>query len=183
MLPERMLIVLRVRSTRLAACIACLLVLGLGATVRAQDHGQIAGTVKDSDGGVLVGATVTAVNVDTQLELVVYTGENGAYVITPVPVGFYDVAIELSGFRSFNVSRLKIDAAMRATVDAKLEIGQMADSVTVQASTATLQGETGQIGRMVDLDAGPVARSSGHFGFYVERGAMFVTDVTLERLD
>ena len=118
---------MRVRMTRLAAWIACFLVLGLGAEVRAQDHGQIAGTVKDSDGGVLIGATVTAVNVDTQLELVVYTGDNGAYVITPVPVGFYDVAIELSGFRGFNMSRLKIDAAMRVTVDAKLEVGQMSD--------------------------------------------------------
>lgn len=35
---------------------------------------------------------------------------------------------------------------------------------------------------MADLDAGPVARTSGHFGFYVERGTMVVTDVTLERL-
>ena len=78
------------------------------------------------------------------------TGNNGAYVITPVPVGFYDVAIELSGFRRFNLSRLKIDATTRATVDARLDVGEMTDSVTVQASTVMLQGETGQIGRMIE---------------------------------
>ena len=43
----------------------CLLLLGPGADVQAQDHGQIAGTVKDADGGVLIGATVEATNVDT----------------------------------------------------------------------------------------------------------------------
>ncbi len=130
--------------------IACLLLLGLGSAVQAQDHGQIAGTVKDAQGGVLVGAVVRTTNVDTKLELVAVSGSNGAYVITPVPVGFYDVAIELTGFRTFTLSRLKIDAAMRATVDVKLEIGEMTDSVTIQASTAPLQGETGQIGRMIE---------------------------------
>ncbi len=140
---------MRVRMLLWGACVAFLLLPGLAADALAQDHGQIAGTVKDSDGGVLIGATVTATNVDTSLQLVVHTGDNGAYVITPVPVGFYDVSIELSGFRTFNLSRLKIDAAMRATVDARLEIGQMTDTVTVQARTP-LQAETGQIGRMIE---------------------------------
>lgn len=135
---------------RHGAWIACLLVLGGAVEASGQDHGQIAGTVKDGDGGVLVGATVTATNVDTRLAHTAHTGVNGAYVVTPVPVGFYDVVIELSGFRSYSVSRLKIDAAMRATLDARLEIGSMTESVTVQASTATLQGETGQIGRMIE---------------------------------
>lgn len=142
---------MRVWIRRSAAALALLLGLwgGVG-EVSAQDQGQIAGTVKDSEGGVLVGATVTATNVDTKLALVVYTGENGSYLITPIPVGFYDVVVELSGFRSYSVTRLKIDAAMRATVDARLEIGQMTESTTVQASTAALQAETGQIGRLIE---------------------------------
>ena len=144
-----MAIVMRIRMTRCTAWFF-LLLLGLGADVQAQDHGQIAGTVRDAQGGVLVGATVEATNVDTRLKLVAVTGRNGAYVITPVPVGFYDVEIELSGFRTFTMSRLKVDATTRGTVDVKLEIGDMTDAVTVQANTAILQGETGQIGRMIE---------------------------------
>jgi hypothetical protein len=60
---------------------------------RGQDQGPIAGAVKDKTGGILIGASVTATNVDTKLTLAAGTGDNGAYLITPVPVGFYDVAI------------------------------------------------------------------------------------------
>ena len=73
-----------------------------------------------------------------------------AYVLTPLPVGFYDVLVELEGFRSHSVKRLKVDAAMRATVDVRLDIGQMSESTTVQANTAILQSETGQIGRLIE---------------------------------
>jgi hypothetical protein len=97
--------------------------------------------VKDDQGGVLVGATVTATNVDTGLVLTVTTGDNGSYVLTPLPVGFYDVAVELQGFRGYSLRRLKVDAAMRATVDARLDIGQMTESTMVQANTAILQGK------------------------------------------
>jgi hypothetical protein len=132
-----------------ALWLLCALMMSVRTAV-AQDQGQIAGTVKDTQGGVLVGATITATNVDTKLVLTVTSGDNGSYVVTPLPVGFYDVLVELEGFRSHSVKRLKVDAAMRATVDVRLDIGQMSESTTVQANTAILQTETGQIGRLIE---------------------------------
>ena len=59
----------------------------------------------------------------------------------------------------------------------------IADDIAYKLTVETRDGRVRASWKnMVDLDAGPVARTSGHFGFYVERGAMFVTDVALERL-
>ena len=59
----------------------------------------------------------------------------------------------------------------------------IADDIAYKLTLETRDGRVRASWKnMVDLDAGPVARTSGHFGFYVERGGMFVTDVTLERL-
>jgi len=132
------------------AVIVSLLVCLLASAAWGQDQGQIAGTVKDRTGGILIGAAVTTTNVETKLTLTASTGGNGAYLITPVPVGFYDVSIEMRGFRRFVQTRVKVDAATRATVDVSLELGEIADSVTVSASATTIQAETGQIGRVVE---------------------------------
>jgi hypothetical protein len=101
--------------------IACLLLPGLCSDVQAQDHGQIAGTVKDEQGAVLVGAVVRSTNVDTNLELVAVSGSNGACVITPVPVGFYDEG--LGAIRMFSHTGKSSYNSLQASLDRRFSSG------------------------------------------------------------
>lgn len=115
-----------------------------------QDQGQISGTVADGSGAVIAGASVTAVNQQTKLALKGTTGTNGAYLLTPVPVGTYDVEIELTGFKKFIQQDLKVDTGGRATVNATLDLGVVSESVTVTSSATTIEQESAQIGRLVE---------------------------------
>ena len=115
-----------------------------------QDEGQIAGTVRDSTGAILPGVTVTARNLATQLKLVTYSGDNGVFVLTPVPVGSYELVLELPGFKKLVQTDIRVEAGTRSTVNATLELGEITDSVTVSAAATITQRETAQIGRVVE---------------------------------
>jgi hypothetical protein len=114
------------------------------------DQGQIAGTISDTSGAVVVGATVTSVNLHTGVRRSAVTGQNGTFVFTNMPVGYYDVTVEAESFRRFVTTNVKVDAATRTTVDASLELGAVTETVNVTASVAQLQQETAQVGRVVE---------------------------------
>src|SRR5919201_4371355 len=79
---------------------AALLLACLAPPAAAQfDKGQIAGIVRDQQGGVIPGATVAVTSVQTQLIRTVVTDATGYYIVTLLQPGLYDVAIELSGFK------------------------------------------------------------------------------------
>jgi hypothetical protein len=67
----------------------------------AQSTAQINGTVADESGGVLPGATVTAIQTDTGFRREVVTDTDGAYTLTSLPIGPYRLEVSLSGFRSY----------------------------------------------------------------------------------
>src|SRR5215210_5878984 len=76
---------------------AMLLLIALPAA--AQSTARVEGIVTDNTGAAIPGATVTATNAGTNQSRVVVTDRDGAYAITPLPVGDYRVTVELSGFR------------------------------------------------------------------------------------
>src|SRR5687768_18424936 len=77
------------------------LVLFVATDAWAQTTAQINGTVADSSGGVLPGATVTAIQTDTGFRREVVTEAEGSYALTNLPIGPYRLEVSLSGFRSF----------------------------------------------------------------------------------
>src|SRR5438046_480037 len=111
------------------------------------DQGQIAGTVKDSSDAFVAGAEVTAVDKLSGLHSSAVTGQNGSYTLTSLPVGYYEVTIQSSGFKKYIQSNVKVDAATRTTMDATLEVGQVTETVNVEAAVALVERETAQIGR------------------------------------
>jgi hypothetical protein len=113
------------------------------------DQGQIAGTVRDASDAVVPSATVTAASTQGSRHSAI-TGENGSYVLTNLPVGFYQVRVEAPGFKAFVTSNVKVDVAARSTVDFRLEVGAVTESVLVTASAVQMQMETAQIGRTVE---------------------------------
>src|SRR5262245_26674778 len=70
--------------------------------------GNITGTVSDQSGGVLPGVTVTATQTQTGLTKEAVTSENGVYAISYLPVGTYQVAFVLSGFKTFTATQVEL---------------------------------------------------------------------------
>jgi hypothetical protein len=128
------------------AAFAWLLVVGLPAVAGAQ---EISGFVKDSTGGVLPGATVTATQVGTQLARTTVTNEQGYYVLPEVPIGEYQVVAELQGFKRFVETGVIVRVNSKVTANATLELGSVEEQVTVQAEVALVEISTGEIGRLV----------------------------------
>lgn len=105
------------------------------------DRGQVAGFVKDQSGGVIPGATVTAVNSQTRLAWTSVTDARGYYVFPALPPGAYEIAVELQGFKKWIQTGMTLDAASSSTVDVTLETGALAETVTVMAEATPLQSD------------------------------------------
>src|SRR5919199_5294233 len=106
------------------------------------DRAQISGVVKDESGGVIPGATVTITNRETRLARTGYTDQTGYYIFTALAPGSYDVEVELTGFKKFAQTGVKLDAAARLTLDATLATGVISEQVLVVATPTPLQFDT-----------------------------------------
>ena len=79
--------------------VATVAILALAGTAAAQSAGSITGTVKDSSGAVLPGATVTLTNPATGLVQTATSDTRGVFVALSLPPGTYTVAVEMQGFK------------------------------------------------------------------------------------
>ncbi len=133
----------------LAFVLGCLFLLVSG-TVRAQNTAAVVGSVTDASGGVLPGATVTITNTGTNVSQTTETTSGGEYVFDLLQVGTYTVKVEAKGFKTFSAPSIALSAGDRARVDAKMEVGDVTQTVEVQATAApSLQTDTSTIGSLV----------------------------------
>ena len=98
--------------------------------------GSISGTVTDQTGGVIPGAKLTLVNLDLATSYKVTADAQGFYSFPTLPVGRYELTIEATGFKTQKKTGLTVDADAAIRVDAKLEVGNKTETVTVTASAA-----------------------------------------------
>ena len=184
-----------------ALSLACLLTpLAAAAQV---PSGEIAGTVTDPKGAVVVGATVTVyAEGGAQPVATVTTDAQGQYKVPNLAPGTYAVAVAAEGFNAARVERQTVAAGKATRVDARLEVGAVETSVTVTASgpkansdptyqALRRQGQdfTGEYARVTNLvlkrDAATFRLRSGEIYFLppVEgrvTGAVFIGDGELE---
>src|SRR5215211_265457 len=122
-------------------CAAALLGLLWGAAggAGAQElYGSVVGTVRDSSAGHIPGATIEIFNRDTNLVMRAVSNETGSYTFTNVLPGTYDVKVTLQGFKEFRLQKVPVTTGAISRVDAKLEVGQLTESVTVESKPALL---------------------------------------------
>jgi hypothetical protein len=130
-------------------------------------HAQVArsqfnGTVTDSAGGVLVGATVVAINVETNVESRAVTTDAGVYVIPYLATGVYRITVSAAGFRPAVANDVTLRAAQTLTVDFKLEVDAIAEALTVSAPVIeTSTAELGQYVSNKEFQTWPVPVSDG----------------------
>ncbi len=128
---------------KIYAATLCLVGAWLVAPVWAQTTtGDILGTVTDPSGNAVTGAKVAVVNIGTQVERTTATTTSGDYVVNLLQPGAYSVTVSGSGFQSFSVSGIHLSAGDRRRVDAKLQIGEVTQTVTIQAEASALQTDS-----------------------------------------
>ena len=112
------------------------------AAIAQTDRGTLTGTVHDSSGAVVPGATVKAVHVATNFERTVTTSADGAYTIPQLPVGAYVMVITANGFQTTTLENIELTAGATLRVDGTLAIGGLKDAVTVSADARQIQTDS-----------------------------------------
>jgi hypothetical protein len=140
-----------VRELSARAMQVTLLVTFAACFIHAQvESGSIVGTVRDQSGAVIAGASVTVTNTGTNIARQVKTNATGEYVVTPLNVGVYSVAVEQSGFKKSLQSGIKLDVNQTARIDASLSAGNVVETVEVTGSEQPLvESETSSIGQVI----------------------------------
>ena len=108
-------------------------------------YGSITGNVVDSTGAAMPGATVKIEQAETQLTRELVTDAVGVYHFTAVPSGTYTISITMSGFRGFSRRDVPVTLNSVARIDAKLDIGQINESVMVSGESPILQTDRAEV--------------------------------------
>jgi hypothetical protein len=137
-------------TRRVAVVIAILTSVLAPARASAQATGQITGAVTDASGGVLPGATVEAVNVDTNAMRSAVSGQDGQYVIPLVPPGTYNVKATLQGFKTAQRDGLRVTVTETARAVFELEVGAMSETITVRAEATLVETSNATHGIVID---------------------------------
>jgi hypothetical protein len=143
----------RLRMGRLTHTLSFALVLVLLAVVQAAGQattGTLRGQVRDQTGSIAPGAIVTVRNVDTNAVRTTTADGNGQYLVTNLPVGNYELTVELSGFTKYVRSGVTLAVNQDAVVDATLQTGGVAETVQVSADASILNTTTPEVGVRFD---------------------------------
>ena len=121
------------------------------ASARAQElYARIQGTVTDASGGGVPGAEVKATNTQTGVAITVTTEADGKFQFLQLPVGHYDVDVSKTGFRTFRASNILLALNQVYDLNAALQVGQLTESVQVEANPVQVETTTTQLGTVVD---------------------------------
>ena len=115
--------------------------------------GSMVGNVTDASGAAVPNATVKITETLTNVSRTVQTNEAGAYTVSTVPAGNYQVEISKEGFRGFITSNIVVNQNVVVRIDAQLQVGAVAESVQVTAEAAALQTDRADVHSEVSTTA------------------------------
>ncbi len=109
----------------------------------------ITGRVIDPSKSAIVGAKVTATDLDRGTDWPTTTNEDGIYAFPRVPPGRYQLKVEATGFKTYVNPNVALEVNQRARVDVSLEVGAVTESVEVTGEAPLLQTDTTQVGAVI----------------------------------
>ena len=136
------------RSSVLGILIVVCTMLALPAVASAQEA-ALTGSVTDSTGGVLPGATVTATHDATGNTFQAVTDGRGAYRI-PARIGTYKVAVELQGFTTVTRTGVELLVGQTLALNVQMSPSGVAENVTVTGEAPLIDTETSSVGGNID---------------------------------
>ena len=134
---------------------ALTLTLCFSGFVQAQEvTGSIVGTVKDSGGAVVPGATVTITDPakDNAVVRTLTTNDSGEFSAPNLAISTYDVTVEAPNFKKAVQTAIKVDVGQRRAVDIALTAGNISETVTVEADRVSVELSTPTVGTTINGD-------------------------------
>jgi Carboxypeptidase regulatory-like domain/TonB dependent receptor len=110
------------------------------------------GVVRDASRAVLPGAMVTLRERNTGLVRTHTTDATGSYVLSQLPAGTYDLVIELAGFKTLQQEALRFQIGQETTLDVTLEVGGVAETVTVREATPVVEATKTSLGQTISTE-------------------------------
>jgi Carboxypeptidase regulatory-like domain len=117
----------------------------IGQSVR----GALAGTVTDSSGAVVAGANIVATGVETGATSATISTGSGDYRFPELPIGRYNVAVTAPGFSKSTSTGVLVTVDSISTLNIVLKAGSVSETVTVDASSPTIETESSDVGGTV----------------------------------
>ena len=130
------------------ALLAALLSIPLG--MHAQQYsGTIVGTVTDSTGAAIPGATVTVTNLGSGVKVTQTSGGQGEFTFAQLPIGTYEVRVKQGNFKEFVETGVVVHTSTNTEVPVTLQVGAASQTVTVQANAVQVQTTSASVGEVV----------------------------------
>ena len=123
---------------RLPWCVGLAFLLTTSAWAQLASQTALVGTVTDTDGLAVPRAPIVAVDLDTHDTYNAITSDQGHYNIQFVRPGRYEISVTMTGFNPFKTTGVEVTTNQVVRTDIKLQVGNMAESVTVEAKAQVL---------------------------------------------
>ena len=139
------------RLTRLAVCLVTLGAFSSVAASAQQTTGTILGRVLDAQNAAIPGATVSATSPSTGFARTAVSDAEGVYRLSALPVGQYDLLVELAGFASVDRKGITVNVAQTLSIDFALKVANLAETITVTGEAPLIQSTVSSVGGIVDI--------------------------------
>ena len=133
------------RLVRLAFCLSLFFTAAW-----AQNEASLSGTVQDSTGAVVAGASVKLTSTTQNTSAIVQSNQSGVYQFPFVQPGVYTLDVTATGFKTLTRTNLTLAVAQNLRLDLSLELGNVSDKITVSADVETVNTASAEIGAVVD---------------------------------
>src|SRR5262249_12185611 len=135
--------------------LSCLVVLLLATNSFGQSSstGTVIGVVTDPSGAAVSGATVTLVDPSTSVSRSTTANDDGQYTFANVPPGSYMLSATRTGFRATKIISQDVKVNVTSTINIRMEVGSVTETIEVTATNAELQTANATIGNTVSGDA------------------------------
>ncbi len=114
--------------------------------------GRLSGSVLDSSGAALPGATITLTNENTNQVQTAVAGDNGAYVFPQVPVGSYKVEFTLQGFKTATFNSVTVNVGQEYSLTPRLELGAITEQVEVVAGASLVTTTSPEVSATINQE-------------------------------
>ena len=138
------------RDVRLYSIVSILTICFASLFARADVTGSLTGVVRDRAQAVVVGAKVTIINVQTNLNQEVTSAADGTFHFLALPAGNYKITATAAGFRTYTGTDITLQVNDQLKIDIVLDVGAVNEQVNVAADLTHVETESTQLGDVID---------------------------------
>ena len=140
------------RLAAVAAAAVGVWLLVVGSANAQQGTGELRGRVLDAQSAVLPGVTVVAKNEGSGQYRETVSGSDGSFFMSALTPGSYELTAQLTGFRAYRRGAVRVEVGKTQSIDVQMEVGGVAEEVTVTAQSPIVDVTSKQLGGSVRLE-------------------------------